>query len=363
MRPPGWLQAGNYSAENDRLNMLPFVNNVGSSTVSQFVVSNGWDGGVGLDYSGTSFKVNQRGAGANMSVDVWPGFATVPGQSTTTQGMYTAVSDATVNLAIATSNPTNPRIDLVYLQLQDAAYSGSNNQAVLAVVTGTPAGSPVTPALPANSIPLARVAVAANASSVVTANITDVRLQLGAAGGLVQAPSGFMPLYAPNGQVLYQPDTGAMKVFGSGFTWEDFMQPGAWQTYSPVWGSSGTAPSLGNGTLQGRYHKLGRKVVAQINWVAGSTTAFGTGNYTWTLPFASANTFECSSGSLIGTCANNIVIGVTDIVNPNTKGFAWAINTNATANANSNTQVGATNPHTFVNGDSLRMLFVYESAA
>lgn len=357
LRPPGWIQASTYSAENDRLAMMPYMNSTGSSVVSQFSGSNGWDGGVGLNYGNTCFKVVQHAAGANMSVDVSTGYGWLPGQSTTTQGMYTVVSDAITNLAIATANVTNPRIDLVYMQLQDAAYSGSNNQFVQAVVTGTPAVSPLVPALPANSIPLARVAVAANATSVVTANITDVRIQLGSSGGLVQAPSGFMPLYAAAGMSLWQPDTGKMKVFSNANAWEDFVKPGAWTTYTPVWTSSGTAPTLGNGTLTGRYSKIGRQVTAQIIWTSQSTTLYGTGTYTWSLPFLSATTVECAAGSFLGTCAGAIITGVTDILNDglSQKGFCWA-------QATSGNQVANNSPGTFVSGDTMRMLFTYESA-
>jgi hypothetical protein len=60
--------------------------------------------------------------------------------------------------------------------VRDAFYSGANNDVIFNVVAGTPAGSPVAPATPANSIALATVAVAANASTIVTADITDVRV-------------------------------------------------------------------------------------------------------------------------------------------------------------------------------------------
>jgi hypothetical protein len=363
IRPPGWMQADTYSAENDRLDNIPFTSSVGSSTSPQFTGNNGWDGGVGLNYGQTCFKVVQNGS-PNMSVNVGTGFGFIPGQSTTTQGMYTVVSDAVTNLAIATANATNPRIDLVYAQARDAFYSGTFSDFTFAVVTGTPAPVPVVPALPANSIPLARVAVAANATQVLTGNITDVRLGQGSSGGLVQAPSAFMPTYAPAGQTLWQPDTGKIKVYSNFSNWEDLMQPGAWISYSPTWATTAGSVAINNGTLSGRYSKIGRQVTVQINWVAGTTTSFGTagGNWNWGLPFTSASTAECASGSLIGTCANNIIIGITDIVNPSSTGFAWAINTNATANASANTQVGQGNPHTFVSGDSLRMLFIYESA-
>ena len=119
--------------------------------------------------------VTQNGT-PNMSVNVASGFVFITGtQSVPVQGTYHAYNDATVNLAVSASNPTNPRIDLVVAAVQDAAYSGATNVWVLSVIAGTPAGSPVPPAAPANSVILAQIAVAANANTVVNANITDKR--------------------------------------------------------------------------------------------------------------------------------------------------------------------------------------------
>jgi hypothetical protein len=62
------------------------------------------------------------------------------------------------------------------MTVQDAYYTGSLNDVILQVVAGTPAGSPVAPALPANSISLATIAVGAGATSITNANITDTRV-------------------------------------------------------------------------------------------------------------------------------------------------------------------------------------------
>ncbi|MFF3300975.1 hypothetical protein [Streptomyces sp. NPDC002908] len=62
----------------------------------------------------------------------------------------------------------------------------------------------------------------------------------------------------------------------------------AWSTYTPTWTSSGTNPSLGNGTLTGRYIKIGRTCTASILLTTGSTTTYGTGTYLFSLPFTAA---------------------------------------------------------------------------
>jgi hypothetical protein len=60
--------------------------------------------------------------------------------------------------------------------VNDAYYTGSLNNVVIQAVAGTPAGSPVAPSLPANSITLATVAVGAGATAITNANITDTRV-------------------------------------------------------------------------------------------------------------------------------------------------------------------------------------------
>lgn len=125
-----------------------------------------------------------------MSVNVAAGQIWMPGtlgsvsgmpSGVTSQGSYYGYNDATINLAISASNPTNPRIDLLVATVRDAEYAGSDNDWVIQVVTGTPAASPAPPTAPANSIVLAQVAVAANASSIVAGNITDKRTYVGLA--------------------------------------------------------------------------------------------------------------------------------------------------------------------------------------
>jgi len=154
--PPSWLQAGSYPAQYDRL------------TAQALWATTGIIGS-------SSLAVTQN-APAGMSVRIASGWAAIVGTTTTNMGVYTVFNDATTVATITAADPTNPRIDLVCVTVRDAFYSGANNDVIFNVVAGTPAGSPVAPATPANSIALATVAVAANASTIVTADITDVRV-------------------------------------------------------------------------------------------------------------------------------------------------------------------------------------------
>jgi hypothetical protein len=93
-------------------------------------------------------------------------------------GVYTAYNDATETLTVTTADPTNPRIDRVVMTIRDAYYSGAFNDVIFQVLAGTPAGSPTAPATPANSISLATIAVGAGVTSILTANITDTRVDV-----------------------------------------------------------------------------------------------------------------------------------------------------------------------------------------
>ncbi len=78
-------------------------------------------------------------------------------------------------LAIGAANPTNPRIDRVVVRLD-----WTNNNIDLAVIQGTPAGSPSAPALTQTSnvweISLAQVLVDAAAVSIAADKVTDERV-------------------------------------------------------------------------------------------------------------------------------------------------------------------------------------------
>jgi len=55
-------------------------------------------------------------------------------------------------------------------------------------------------------------------------------------------------------------------------------------SYTPTWTSTGAAPSLGNGTLDGEFFRYGRLIFFQIQLVWGSTTTGGTGDWRFALP-------------------------------------------------------------------------------
>jgi hypothetical protein len=171
---PAWLQNGAYNAEIDRSLGTALLNPASALSARS---------GVRL-VSGSEFSV-VTASPVGMSVRVNPGMAWVQGAYLTTQGAYTVVNDAIFSLSIATSNPSNPRIDLVILEVLDAVYAGASNVAAVRVLQGTPGVTPVAPTATGSYIPLAQVRVPAGAGSITSGNITDVRPFSGAYGSPV----------------------------------------------------------------------------------------------------------------------------------------------------------------------------------
>ena len=153
--PPSWLQNGSHPAENDRL------------TTQALWATTGIIGANSLEVTPNS--------PAGMSVRVALGWAAIIGTIQANMGAYTVYNDATTTLTVTTADPTNPRIDRVVVTVQDAYYSGAFNDVIFQVVAGTPAGSPVAPATPANSISLATILVGAGVTQINSGNITDTR--------------------------------------------------------------------------------------------------------------------------------------------------------------------------------------------
>lgn len=68
----------------------------------------------------------------------------------------------------------------------------------------------------------------------------------------------------------------------------------AWTSYTPTWTVlSGTDPSIGNGTLTGRFkQRVDKSVTGTITLSAGTTTTLGSGTYLFSLPVAARNAAE-----------------------------------------------------------------------
>ncbi|MCX4596080.1 hypothetical protein OG819_42465 [Streptomyces sp. NBC_01549] len=273
------------------------------------------------------------------------------------QGVYRAafpssVSPGTYTAAHATLN----RIDLVYLRVWDNSVDASGlNKADIVYLAGTPSASPVAPTPAGTQIymPLATISVLSVANGGTASVSTAVRPSTVAPGGILPSPTA--PSSPYTGQFY---DNGTDLLRWNGASWDTYYKvPGAWTSYTPTWTATTTNPVVNNGTLVGRYSKIGRQVTVHINLVPGSTTTYGSGNYNWALPFAAANN-GCSYILQAHLLGSDRWMGQM-VISPGASTTSAFFNLSTT-----NTRIDfmtPARPETFANGSQLRITGTYES--
>lgn len=131
--------------------------------------------GEGIAGSGSLGSALQVSAGSGNSVNIGAGYCWIVGDTDSVrQPTYRCINDAVVNRGI-TPDGSNPRRVLVVAQITDEAFAGTGRKWEILAIHGTPAASPVVPAVPASAIPLAEILVPAGAASSAGYTITDRR--------------------------------------------------------------------------------------------------------------------------------------------------------------------------------------------
>jgi len=294
VQTPGWaIQASSHPAVVPR-QAAHLAYGAPFATFAGGIQAVGAGGGHGVRPG--DFIVAQNGT-PNMSVNVPGGSFAIRGTENQHQGVYQGYNDGTVNVAIAASDPTNARKDLVVLKVRDAFYSGASNDFSIAVVTGVASGAPVDPTPPANALVIARVNVPATATSIVTANIVDLRTFAYALGGIGITTSALPANPAFTGQVEAFTDLAALEIY-NGSTFSALVRPA--YGVLPAWASAPVLTQSGVVTTT-----LGRSAFVRIGrWVQadGYVTVTGTGTasntVTVSLPFTAASN---NPNSFLGT--------------------------------------------------------------
>lgn len=242
---------------------------------------------------------------AGTTVNVSAGVASVPRSG---QGAYRAQLAATSPGTLSAANASFTRIDLVYLRVWDTAVDSSGlRKADTVYLVGTPSGSPVAPTPGGTEIyiPLATITVPSTGgggtgAATVSSTVRQVTV----------APGGILPVTSAadiaitgsyTGQTRYNTTRGTIESW-TGSAW---VAPGDWVAYTPTWtAATGTAPSIGNGSLVGRYTVIGKTCHVRVGWKAGSTTTFGSGGeWRFSLPFTAATLSDANfswMGSAVG---------------------------------------------------------------
>ena len=191
----------------------------------------------------SGLAVSQRGAGANMSVDVAAGQARVG-------GYFPFVAAA--NVSVSAAHASLPRLDLVSVD-----YNG-----VLTVTAGTAAAAPVLPAIPANSIVLATVYVPANDTTITDSQLTDKRLVV---ANVFDGEDDFEPGSTETGEIgQWSWNTTASGTAANAQQAGEASHPGIWRAQSGTTSGNNSRIHLGNAVTTGVVIPTD---VARLRWI------------------------------------------------------------------------------------------------
>jgi len=170
------------------------------------------------------------------------------------------------------------------------------------------------------------------------------------------ADLGLGKLSDPNAdRVLFWDDSaGALKwLTVGGIVGTDL---GKWQSYTVSWTASTTNPAIGNGTLNGKYVQIGKIITCNIYLLVGSTTTFGSGNWSFSLP-------KTIALSIVGFVGNWVAVDMgTNTFSGQIIGNGGDNKIEAFVRDGISINLSSTLPHTWASGDLLYISITYEIA-
>lgn len=230
--PPGFLQAGSYSAVLDRQYSTNhhFQPKIGDPSRCRSGIL------PGPDNWSASITV------AGMGVTISPFRCIVENNNASSAGDYKGTSLSSETRTLANSSTTLNRIDVIGVRVRDAFYSGVDNDVDVIVLPGTAvAGTPAVPTIPNGYMELYRLTVNANAT---TPTVTDMRKRTSPIGS------------------TYWPFPGQVADAGVYYGESRFLPAsGAIPVRQVVWGQDG------------QWHGLTSYTLDMGSWVVTSSTA------------------------------------------------------------------------------------------
>lgn len=237
-------------------------------------------------------------------------------------GVYTFTSDSTVdiNVLATPANATNPRNDLVIAHVPDTYYGDANSTPVIRTVVGTPSGSPADPSLASfpDAVTLARVRVNANATTITSGNITDLRPPHTVAVG------GIIPTNTATSRNLLSGLYDGMTIYRRDRDWVEVYDGAAWRVQGmPIVSSSADLSAITNPSTGQTAFATGDK---QIYYYTGSAwrvqgayrgvtkLASPAASATFTLPtYLTDVTIRVSARSTTGAVNDSLVMRINSV--------------------------------------------------
>ncbi|MFI6251028.1 hypothetical protein [Streptomyces sp. NPDC051016] len=167
-------------------------------------------------------------------VTVNPFQGVIQGTRATATGAYLVTLDQLKTLDVLGTNPAdaaNPRNDLVVARQRDVQYGDATTAMTVELVKGTAAATPVDPAVTGDAVPLARIKVAKNVTTVTSADIEDLRPWTTAAGGILRiSGEAGRPTYPYSGMYVHRWDTNHLEWYDSSAGWRALNDDTGWTT-------------------------------------------------------------------------------------------------------------------------------------
>ena len=129
--------------------------------------------------------------------------------------------------------------------------------------------------------------------------------------------------------------------------------PGAWQNWTPTLIATTTNPTIGSGTLTGRYVVVGKLVVASVYLLFASDSNAGSGTWRISYPVSPTNTDYVMGSWSINDIGTNNMGGSVRAYNSTYVTFPYE---------GSPFYITHNYPMTWANGDTLRATWIYEAA-
>lgn len=138
---------------------------------------------------------------------------------------------------------------------------------------------------------------------------------------------------------------------------------GTWTSYTPTWTGATTNPVYGNASVSAAWTKIGKTVFVRMYLIMGSTTTYGSGFWSWSLPSGqSAQSVPGFSGKALWSAiaaANDfgtaVVTGIAKVSSGSSVFQVTGIGGNGDPWA-------ATFPFTWTTSDEIFASFSYEAA-
>lgn len=290
-------------------------------------------------FSSTDFAVTEKSV-PNMSVDIAPGRCLLDPGNSTFQGLYTAVRATSYNTATdgaitwTAADATNPRIDLLCIEVRDTAEDASGATGWgFRVETGTANASATHqletaywPTIPTGVVPIAAIHIPAADTAINTASITNLK-PMGGYRGVCAGPNGaagestasttYVRLTTPDFLFVYVPHAAAQIRFGMFGQWKISVASGNQFVTLFLNGTqiksatAGGAPAVleGHGaTIQGTANTYRHLTTYGLSWTSDFSGAADVSDVATGMTFSGTGSTATANMGIIGLPAGWYVV-------------------------------------------------------